>query len=283
MKKLIFVSSVSAAVFAVLWIIRLFSLTTDALILSLIGAVLFFFGAVVLKILFPRVRVNRFFSLKPMILHEWELTLSTTVLLISGSFLLNYFTSFLYELLAITAPRAFAGTDYPSVSVALLCVSVLPALFEEIFFRGAVLSSLRSSKMKTAAMILISAFLFMVLHGPGWYFLSDFYAGSVLALLVCFTGSLYSSVVAHFLANTASYFLALYGGRLEDAGIKNLPLHVAVICFLAASCHILHLLKKIIIRRDAEDRSRVNENSRRWEEKKKGEKDHGNQGKEVES
>lgn len=276
MKKFVSVSVACAVIFVILWVIRLFSLTNNALILALIGAALFFFGSVVLKILMPRVRINRFFALKSMNFLEWELTLSMTILLICGSFILNCFLGFLYDRLAISAPEAFIGTDYGSVGIALFSIAVLPALFEELFFRGAVLNLLRSAKMKNYAVILISALLFMLLHGPGWYFLSDFYAGVVLAFLAFFTGSLYASVAAHLLANAVSYFLALYGGRLEDAGIENLPLHIAVICFLAALCHILHLIKKLILQRESEDRSRVNENSRRWEEQKKGEYNNGN-------
>ena len=269
MKKTVSVLIVSAAIFAILWVIRLFSLVSDVLLLALLGAALFLFGAVVLKVLVPRVRVNRFFVLRPMNFLQWELTVSAVILLICGSFLLNYVTSAFYELLAVDAPRAFSGTEYSSVGVALLCVAVLPSLFEELFFRGAVLSMLRSAKWKNATAILLSALLFMLLHGPSWYFLSDLYAGVILACLVYFTDSLYSAIVAHLLTNGLSYFLALYGGRLEDAGIENLPLHLAVVCFLGAMCHILHLIKKLILRRDAEDRSRVNENSRRWDEQKK--------------
>jgi len=221
---------------------------------------------------------------------EWNLTFSVAVLLICGSFLLNYLSSLFYNALQLNSPPAFTGTSYSSDGMAVLCIAVIPALFEELFFRGAVISMLHGAwkpsgnKVKGSGAgfwltVLLSSFLFMVLHGPGWYFLSDFYAGVLLALLVSMSGSLLSAMVAHLLANTASYFLAIYGGRLEAAGIENLTLHLIVICFLGALCHVLHLIKKLILFREAEDRSRVNENSRRWEEQKKGEETHGKAGK----
>lgn len=272
MKKLITVSVASALIFAVLWIIKLFELTDSPFILALIGAALFFFGAFALKILTPRMRSNRFFSVKPMGFLEWQLTFCLSILLICGSFLLNYVTSIFYDLLAVDAPAAFSGSGYSSVGIAILCIAVLPALSEEIFFRGAVLTLLRSAKMKHWVVIAFSAALFMLLHGPSWYFITDLYAGVLLSLLVYFTGSIYSSIAAHFVSNFLSYFLALYGGKLVDAGIGDLTLHMVVVCLLGAVCHLLHLMKKLILRNEAEDRSRINENSRRWEEKKaKGE------------
>ncbi len=273
MKKIIAVSVTSGLIFAVLWILKLFEVTKSLLFLTFIGAVLFFLGSMVLKILTPRIRTPRFFSLKPMSFLEWQLTFCLCVLLICGSFLLNYLTSLLYSFLQIDAPAAFSGNEYSSLGLAVLCIAVIPALFEELFFRGAVLTMLRSAKMKTIAVIGFSALLFTVLHGPGWYFFTDFYAGVLLALLVYFTGSLYASVVAHFISNFVSYFLALSGERLVDAGIGDLTIHIVVVCLIGAVCHLLHLLKKLILKNEKEDRSRINENSRRWEEKKaKGEK-----------
>lgn len=276
MKKLISVSVVSALIVIILWVLRIFEVTDNALILTLIGAALFLFGSLALKILMPRMRTHRFFSLKSMTFLEWQVVFCLSTLLICGSFLLNYLTGLLYGELSIDAPSAFSDGGYSSVGSAILCVAVVPALFEELFFRGAVLTTLRTAKVKDWLAVLFSALLFMLLHGPSWYFLTDFYAGVLLALLVYLTGSLYAAVAAHFISNFVSYFLALYGGKLVDAGIGNLTIHVVVVCLLGAVCHLLHLLKKLMIKRDEDDRSRVNENSRRWEEKMaKGENSHG--------
>ncbi len=273
MKKVIAVSVTSALILGILWVLRFFEVTENLLFLALVGAALFFLGALVLKILSPRIRTPRFFSLKPMSFLEWQLTFSICILLICGSFLMNYVTAFFYDLFAVDAPGAFSGNGYSSLGAAIFSLAILPAVFEELFFRGAVLTMLRSAKLKNIYVIGFSSLLFMLLHGPGWYFLTDFYAGVMLALLVYFTGSLYGAIVAHFVSNFVSYFFALYGTRLVDAGIGDLTIHVVVVCLIGAVCHLLHLLKKLILKREEEDRSRINENSRRWEEKiAKGEK-----------
>lgn len=272
MKKILAVSIVSAFIFAVLWILKLFDVTRNLLILNLVGAGLFLIGAWVLKILSPKMGTSRFFCIKPINLLETRLTLCLSVILICGSFLINYATSLFYAYISVDAPSAFSADGYSSPLIAILCVIVLPPLVEEIFFRGAVMTMLRTAKLKPVAVVGASAFLFMVLHGPGWYFLSDLFAGILLGMLVYLTGSVYSSIAAHFLSNLISYILAHYGERLVDAGIGDLTVHVIVICLVGAVCHLLHLLKKLILLRDKEDRSRINENSRRWEEQKtKGE------------
>ncbi len=273
MKKIIAVFAASGFIFLVLFLLKVFRVTENLLLLSLIGAGLFLLGAIVLKLLMPRVRATRFFSFKPMGFLEWRLTACLALLLICGSFLLNYLTSLFYGVLSVDVPAAFSGSGYSSIGTAILCIAVLPAVFEEIFFRGAVLTMLRTSKMKTMVVMVFSAVLFTLLHGPSWYFLTDFYAGMLLAFLVYVTGSVYSAIAAHFISNFVSFFLALYGGRLVDAGIGDLTIHAVVVCFLGVLCHLLHLLKKTALRHDASDRSRINENSRRWEEKmSKGEK-----------
>lgn len=271
MKKILLVSVTSGLIFLAFWMIRLFDLIENSFLLTLVSSLLFLTASFTFKILTPKVRANRFFALKNMSLLDWKVTLSLSFLLICGSFIINYFSGVLWGLLGVDAPSAFSGNSYSSLLLAVICIAVFPALFEEIYFRGAMLSILHTAGLKNWAVIGFSALIFALLHGPTWYFLTDLYAGILLGCTVFLTGSLYASVVVHFVANTVSIFLALYGGKLAEAGIGDLTLHVFVVCFLGGICHFLHLLKKLVLQREAEDRSNVNENSRRWEaQKKKG-------------
>lgn len=267
MKRFLAVCVSSGLIFLVLWAFRIFHFTESISVLSFVSVGLFLLGAFFLKLFSPSVRVNRFFSLRRMNLLNWRLTITTGLLLIFGSFLLNLLTSSFYSLIGIEAPSAFSvGTSSPGMAV--LYVAVLPAMFEELYFRGAVLTSLRAAKMKNWAVIVFSSVLFMLMHGTSWYFLTNFFAGAVLSFLVLLTGSLYSSVAAHFISNAVSYFLSLYSGRIaSSAGAGNLTVHIIVVCLLGTLCHLLHLLKKLYLRKEEEDRSGINENSRRWEAK----------------
>ena len=253
-------------IFVILLLLRVLRVTENGLILSLIGAALFLLGAFFLRLLAPSVRTGKFFALKNMSFLEWRLTVCFALDLIFGSFLLNYLSGMLLRRIT-QAPTAYSAAGYPSVPVALLCIAVLPAVTEELFFRGAVQTTLRMARLRTVLVICLPAFFFMLMHGNLWYFSTNFFAGALLSLLVYLTGSSYAAMFAHFLSNFVSFFIAMYSARLASVGNGTLMVHVMVVCLIGALCHTLHLIKKLILRRRSEDRSGVNENSRLWEKK----------------
>jgi sodium transport system permease protein len=80
-----------------------------------------------------------------------------------------------------------------------LVLAVTPALCEETFFRGLMLSGLRRWGAPTA--IIITALLFGLLHGSIYRLLPTFLLGLVLGYAVWRSGSLYCSIVIHALNN----------------------------------------------------------------------------------
>ena len=83
--------------------------------------------------------------------------------------------------------------------VVLLAVAVTPAVCEELFFRGVVLSGLRSLGKWPA--IAISALLFAVAHASIYRLLPTLLLGLVLGYLVWKTGSIVVSMIVHALNN----------------------------------------------------------------------------------
>lgn len=88
----------------------------------------------------------------------------------------------------------------------LLVVAVQPALFEELLFRGAALHGYMHRGMKPA--ILISAFLFGLLHMNLQQALYAFCIGIVFAFLVQRTGSILASMLPHFVINAYNCILS---------------------------------------------------------------------------
>ncbi|MCI9150411.1 MAG: CPBP family intramembrane metalloprotease [Lachnospiraceae bacterium] len=90
-----------------------------------------------------------------------------------------------------------------------LLTAVLPAFAEEFIFRGIMFGSYRRSKMMGA--IILSAFLFGLMHMNFNQFLYAFALGIYFSFLVEATGSILSSMLAHFTVNFTSvvttYFL----------------------------------------------------------------------------
>lgn len=98
-------------------------------------------------------------------------------------------------------PSGTAGLAGPDLSflTMVLCIAVLPAFVEEFVFRGMLFSTYKKSKMLPA--IFLSAFLFGCMHLNLNQFVYAFALGIYLAFLVEATGSIFSSMLAHFTIN----------------------------------------------------------------------------------
>jgi membrane protease YdiL (CAAX protease family) len=85
--------------------------------------------------------------------------------------------------------------------LSLLIVALLPAVFEETIFRGALQNLLsRWFKMPILA-VTITAIIFSIAHGSYDGFLARFLLGFVLGWLFYRTGNLWLSIIGHFLNN----------------------------------------------------------------------------------
>jgi sodium transport system permease protein len=80
-----------------------------------------------------------------------------------------------------------------------LVIAVTPALCEELFFRGLVLSGLRRLGLWPA--ILTCALLFGLAHSSVYRLIPTFFVGLLLSWLVWKTGSVWTGVLAHALNN----------------------------------------------------------------------------------
>lgn len=92
-------------------------------------------------------------------------------------------------------------TTYPFV-IQVLLIAVLPALVEEFVFRGVIYHSYRKNGLVGA--MLFSAIAFGVVHMNLNQFLYAVVIGMFFAKMVEVTGSMWSSVLAHFAVNTYS-------------------------------------------------------------------------------
>ncbi|MCI8482942.1 MAG: CPBP family intramembrane metalloprotease [Lachnospiraceae bacterium] len=86
--------------------------------------------------------------------------------------------------------------------LSLLFMAILPACVEEFLFRGVLFQTYQRSKMLPA--IFLSGFLFGCMHMNLNQFMYAFVLGVYLAFLVEATGSIFSSMLAHFTLNATS-------------------------------------------------------------------------------
>ena len=101
-----------------------------------------------------------------------------------------------------------------SFVLSLLFTALLPACVEEFIFRGVLFQTYKKSRMLPA--ILLSGFLFGCAHMNLNQFVYAFALGIYLAFLVEATGSMFSSMIAHFTLNATSVVMTFLLPILYD-------------------------------------------------------------------
>lgn len=175
---------------------------------------------------------RRFFSMRGIRLRNVPILLCSLVILISGSFILNYAVSRLCELMGISESASGGLPEISSGNYLLMIffIAVIPSVFEELFFRGAVLSFL--SQKGVVYSVVVSALFFTMVHGLDYYFISTFFAGAVLAVSVHLTSSVYTAMIIHFANNIMSYILSVYSERLRSLKMDVYLLYALGFIFL---------------------------------------------------
>jgi len=86
----------------------------------------------------------------------------------------------------------------------LILLCVVPAVCEEIFFRGFCQTSLEARWGRLPA-LLVTAFMFALLHGMPWYLHLYFMLGLLLGWVYQVTGVLWAPIVCHLINNAWTF------------------------------------------------------------------------------
>lgn len=119
------------------------------------------------------------------------------------------------------------------MAFSLLVMAVVPALGEEMVFRGVVQQQLDKWKGKPLLAIGLTAFLFSLVHFQIQRFLAILWLGLVLGLLLFWTRSLWIPIAAHFLNNGAQVVIVYFNqeklSKLNEGTTEDLPLSVILV------------------------------------------------------
>jgi membrane protease YdiL (CAAX protease family) len=80
-------------------------------------------------------------------------------------------------------------------------MALLPALFEEVFFRGALQNVLVDWWKKPVLAIIVTSIIFSLIHSSIYLFLSRAILGFVLGWMYHRTKNIWINIIAHFLNN----------------------------------------------------------------------------------
>ena len=89
----------------------------------------------------------------------------------------------------------------------LFLIAIIPAIGEEMFFRGVIQKKLKNILRNPHIAILITSFIFSAIHMQFFGFLPRFFLGMILGYLFYYSGNLWMSVIAHFINNALAVLL----------------------------------------------------------------------------
>lgn len=134
---------------------------------------------------------------------------------------------------AMLLTEAFLQTNtIAGLVVNLFIVALVPAIGEELLFRGALLKLFTNISRNIHVAVFFTAFLFAAIHFQFYGFLPRFFIGLILGYSFVITGNLWVPIFVHFVNNSASvivYYLH-YNGYInvpmEDFGTADSPVYI---------------------------------------------------------
>jgi membrane protease YdiL (CAAX protease family) len=127
--------------------------------------------------------------------------------------------------------------------IIILCMALIPAIGEELFFRG-VLQKILSEKIDYHVAILVASLLFSLFHFELVAFFYRFLFGVILGYLYYYTKNIFPSMLLHFVNNFTSIIALNYAPNLTEINNSDsFPTSVLIFsCFsLAFIFYTLHL------------------------------------------
>ncbi|MGM9805457.1 MAG: type II CAAX prenyl endopeptidase Rce1 family protein [Candidatus Aphodosoma sp.] len=148
------------------------------------------------------------------------------------------------EAARLTTERMMQTESYANLAINIMVMAVLPALCEEIFFRGTVQRYLQQSYNKHIA-VWTTAILFSTVHFQFFGFIPRMLMGAGLGYMYLFTGSLWIPVTAHFINNaivvTATFYS--YNTLTSPAVFNGFTTWYVALASLSATVALLYKMR----------------------------------------
>jgi hypothetical protein len=108
------------------------------------------------------------------------------------------------------------------IAISVLMVAILPAIFEELLFRGGLQNIIKRWSGNPWLAIILTSLIFSAIHGSWYGFLPRTALGMLLGFVFYTTGNLWYSIFMHFINNfTALVFLWVY--HRQGVALKDMP------------------------------------------------------------
>ena len=147
----------------------------------------------------------------------------------ANTWFIEFLSKFGYKPTEISLP----SMDGWGIVGVIIAIAVLPAIFEEIMFRGILLDGLRC--FGDAGAILLCGGLFALYHQNPMQTVYQFCCGAAFALVALKSGSILPTVLAHFLNNAVILLLTKFGLTNFTTPVQITVICISAVCSLCAT------------------------------------------------
>lgn len=212
------------------------------LLYGLCYALSFMLPAILFKIIYPKHEYFAIPAAPRLPKHTGKLIITCVGMVYAASFVNSLIMTIFYNFLGAEPDMSLFETEINGIHSCILLfitTALIPGFVEEFLFRGVFMRNLLPYG-KTVAVV-VSSFLFALMHQNFLQFFYTFMAGIVFGFLFLKTGSIWCGVLAHTVNNGLSVIFSDICGHYlnEDASLKvNYLMHV-VVAFVSIICLML--------------------------------------------
>lgn len=137
------------------------------------------------------------------------------------------------------APSTLPDVTGWNLIPAFLVIAIFPAVFEEVIFRGILSKNMKAAGWGTAATVLVAGAMFSLFHTNPAQTIYQFICGMCFTLVALRSGSVFPSMLSHFLNNAVVLCLI-------SAGIEDYPSAVKIPLYSVAGIVLAGVLVYLI-------------------------------------
>lgn len=184
------------------------------------------------------------------------LSLALGVIVLFGTNDFVYLTDALLRVIGYSKSTdlPFSMDSVGNLILGLITMALLPAVVEELMFRGMILGGLLKSKddkKGKVVAVVISAVIFALIHGSAQQFVFPFIMGIVFGSVYLFTGNLWYTIAMHFCNNglvVVLNYISTINGVTAEALTINFGYVLTAIGFMLVTCALFVGISYLIYR-----------------------------------
>ncbi len=183
--------------------------------------------------------------ISPIRISQGVFVLFASLAFFSGQILIKYL---MHKYLGISLPSSASisiSEDVPFIQP-MLAVGLIPAICEEFFFRGVILSEYRSYGLAKA--VFISALFFAFCHFSFQGFIIYFTAGLMLAFLTAVCRSVFPAMILHFANNMIDLYAGDFLNKIAETEAETYFIRfLIIVIFLFSVWRVFSRMQHIYI------------------------------------